>query len=135
MLKVISKLSVLFGCTIYEVHACNNHKLHCMHYENHTQLETTLLGIQAVWIDQIKPKVAQRPCKTADDQSFAMVSVVEVFRHALNRKSTPARAPERVSKVILLQGILYILIGKLYNVVGDVEVHLRLSQCKAYVIL
>ncbi|KAL3142098.1 hypothetical protein ABBQ32_004719 [Trebouxia sp. C0010 RCD-2024] len=40
-----------------------------------------------------------------------MVSVVEVFRHALNRKSTPARAPERVSKVILLQGILYMLIG------------------------
>ena len=42
----------------------------------------------------------------------AMVSFVEVFEHALNRKGTPIRAPGRISKVILFQGIFYMLFGE-----------------------
>lgn len=110
-----------------------------MHYENpdaDTQLETTSLGIQAFCIHQNTESVAQRACKVADFQDFAMVSVVEVFRHALNRKSTPARAPERVSKVILLQGILYMLIGKLYTRCGRRrEVPAPVTVQKTYVFL
>ena len=56
-----------------------------------------------------------------------MVSAVEVLQHALNRKNTPGRAPERVSKVILLQGIFYILIGEPYS---DLKAYLHLSQGK-----
>ena len=41
-----------------------------------------------------------------------MVSFVEVFRHALNQKGTPIKAPGRVSKVILFQGVFYMLFGE-----------------------